>query len=311
MNSHQLSPLPDAPKAHSKGAFGTWRGESRWEFSRSWEFLKTEKKWQWFGAFFQNYVIGGALVDLRYATKAFVWVFDRTTQSFVYEASRTLPARLVRVADDTFTRDIAKSSGFSIERPSTNLWEIRIDWEHVNIDINLVSNLAPFTAHCPVDGSSSLHNTTRKEVGLTARGGLRISGVFHELGLGYGLLDHSHGFMARETSWLWAMGGDAEQRLGFNAIQGFNADLENCIWTEGEIYAFDRATVEVGEAFCAVKSNCGALDLRMDIEGIRREDVDLKLVRSVYKQPLGVWNGTLLGQTVALPGVAEDHFARW
>jgi len=59
-----------------------------------------------------------------------------------------------------------------------------------------------------------------------------------------------------------------------------------------------------------------AVDLTFHPEGERRQDKDLIVAASRYVQPIGVFRGTLrcCDAEIAvddLPGVTEDHRARW
>ena len=66
-----------------------------------------------------------------------------------------------------------------------------------------------------------------------------------------------------------------------------------------------------------VRSADGSLDLTFQPEGYRAQSLDLKLVISKYLQPFGVFSGqvtTVSGERLVLdflPGVTEDHTARW
>ena len=56
----------------------------------------------------------------------------------------------------------------------------------------------------------------------------------------------------------------------------------------------------------------GRVDLTFRAEGYRAQTVDLKVIFSRYVQPFGTFSGTVNGIAVEdLPGVAEDHAARW
>lgn len=309
-----MKTLTAAPERLRVATFGTYRGEARWAFPRRLQNISTEKKWQWFGAFFDRYAIGGAIVDLTYASKVFVWVFDRKNSNFVISHEKTLPPFAVQVANDALAPTVASSPGFEIRRPDmAKQWIVRIDLPQLKLDLFLESVLDPLLAVCPVEGRPERHNVTRKEVGLRARGELVLKGSKVALSQGFALLDHSHGLMARTTSWKWAMGGGRvdETPVGFNAIQDFNDDLENAAWLGDTLVHTSPALILQEKDHWRVQTSCGSVNLTLDIEGIRAEDINLKLIQSTYRQPLGIWRGTILGASVAIPGVAEDHLARW
>ena len=53
------------------------------------------------------------------------------------------------------------------------------------------------------------------------------------------------------------------------------------------------------------------IDLVMNPEALRSQELDLGVVASDYLQPLGEWHGTIDGRDVMLRGVAELHRSVW
>ncbi len=309
-----MKTLTAAPERLRTATFGTYRGEAIWAFPKRLTSLTQEKKWQWFGAFFERYAIGGAIVDLTYAGKVFIWVFDRKTKTFVHSYSKTLSSFQVSVANDALASTVASTKGFEIRRPDmATQWIVRIDLPQLKLDLFLESTLDPMLAVCPVADHPERHNVTRKQVALRAHGELVLKGSKSTLTKGFAMLDHSHGLMARTTSWKWAMGGGVvnDTAVGFNAIQDFNDDLENAAWHGDTLVHTASALILKEKDHWRVQTSCGAVDLTLDIEGTRTEDINLKLIQSTYQQPLGIWRGKILGHSVAIPGVAEDHLAKW
>ncbi len=105
-----------------------------------------------------------------------------------------------------------------------------------------------------------------------------------------------------------------------NLSDGFMGISENVVWADGELYPVGAARFEFDaddpERPWQVKTTDGAVDLTFTPEGFRRQDKNLGLALSRYVQPFGVFRGTLrLGgvarQVTDLPGVTEDHVARW
>lgn len=301
-----LIPIAQAPTVFRHKRFQTFAGEGQWGFVRSPLERIRSKKWQWFGAFDERTAIGGAVVDIAYASKVFLWVFDREEHHWLLETTKTLGPGMVSVADDALPGIVARGAGLHIQR-TADLWRITGEVDGLVLDLALTATCLPMTAVCPTPAG---WNVTRKQAGLKATG--TLSGLISRDIDGHGLLDHSHGVMARDTSWLWAMGGGIlpdGRRAGFNAISGFNADLENAVWLDEDVFHFQKAEISTGTSWRVFAP--GVLDLELTVEDIRREDLDLKLVASRYEQPLGVWKGQLAGFDVAFSGVAENHSARW
>jgi hypothetical protein len=136
-------------------------------------------------------------------------------------------------------------------------------------------------------------------------------------------LDYTHGLLARETAWRWAFacGRQAFRQgtslIAFNFSEGFLAGAgENVVWLEGEPRPAGKVTFTFdGDAPLSpwrVRSEDGAVDLVFQPEGLRAQTIDLKLIASRYAQPFGTFSGRLHGVEIdGLPGVTEDHAARW
>ncbi|MEZ4458688.1 MAG: DUF2804 family protein [bacterium] len=301
-------PLKLAPALLTTPCFGSYQGDSRWGFKPSFRQSLREKKWQWFGAFDATMAVGGAIVDVGYACKVFLWAYNRVEHRWWLDATRTLTPRAVVVADAAASGLVARGVGLSIHR-NDNVWQISGEFEGCALDLTMTALAMPATAVCPTPAG---WNVTRKQAALRCSGTIS-AGASHTFVDGWGLLDHSHGIMARETSWLWAMGGGATrdgEAIGFNAISGFNADLENFVWINDTVVALKRVTFEQGDVW-RIHDESGALDLSLRVDATRSEALDLKLVRSDYVQPLGLWAGTIGGESVELYGVAENHRATW
>ena len=180
-------------------------------------------------------------------------------------------------------------------------------------DLSFAPVLTPFTAVCPIPGG---FNVTRKNVGLDARGKIQAPGIEGiALQNAVGFLDHSHGLLERTTSWRWAIGAgvlDDGTPVGFNLIEGFNDNRENVIWLGSSLYKVPPATFDRTRRAWRITTADDMVDLTLNPEGSRDEDMNLGFVSSRYTQPLGTWSGRLMGnEVVGLVGVAEDHTAKW
>lgn len=300
--------LPDVPSALRRPhfEFGTYRGEAPWHIRVGrMASLMREKKWQWFCAFDDEVAIGGAIVSAGYAGKTFVWVFDRASQTMLVDESKTLLPFQVAVANDASHREIAEARGmWSIEREGVQ-WRAVGTLGSIAFEISIDErDRTPMTAVCPT--TEGRFNVTRKSVSASASGSIRVGSKRFELD-GHALLDHSHGLMDRQTSWLWAIGSG--ERYGFNFIDGFNDGLESVVWTPEGIRHVPEISID--PSTWTVTDPSGDVRLELEVEGVRSEDVNLGLVTSRYTQPLGIWHGELFGEEIEAFGVAEDHLAKW
>ncbi len=304
----QPKPLSPAPSTLNTPTYSAYSGESTWGFRPSLLQRVREKKWQWFSVFDDKLAVGGAIVDVGYASKVFLWIFDREHQKWWLDETQTLGPKRVFVSNDSNTRNIADGGGLKIMRDGA-VWKVIGHFMGAKLDLTFEETAPAMTALCPTPVA---WNVTRKQVCLDVSGVIRGVGD-HKFQGASGFLDHSHGIMARQTSWLWAIGGGQLRdgtSIGFNAISGFNGDFENAIWIGDEVFGFGRAEFVRGDSW-KVSDDKGLIDLELVIEGIRKEDLDLKVVKSQYEQPLGIWHGRMAGHEVSFPGVAEDHRATW
>jgi len=332
-----LRGAPDEPTADSELLFGTYacacadtdlrlreRGVGRFRRAVS------EKRWQWFSAFDENLAVGGAVVDAGFFGNVFVWVFDRAAGEMVVDADVLVPSSLVSVSSEPERGTIAR-----ISLPGRKLRVVRdagtegdyegddsrsrlgIEGRFKGIDLDLTFETdgnTPVTAVCPVEGREGGVNVTQKETCATVKGEVSAGGEDHAVD-GVGNLDYSHGLLARETRWSWAIGSgtteDGGARVGFNLVSGFNDGLENAVWVDGEPEAVGAASFETGEGGWRIRTDCGTVDVRLAVEGVREENKNVGVVVSRYSQPVGRWTGTVAGYDFEGAGVAEEHLARW
>jgi hypothetical protein len=333
LHEHRLQQAPERiHDASGTPRLGTWSGASRdtnldavaqARGLGKLQQLLCEKRWQWFGIFTDEVAIGGALVRTGYAAQVFFWACDRRSGEMVCDVSQTLPAPAVRVSDDPYDGEVARlwtpGARFRISRDGDDV-TISGDFRGFDLFAKMRSPLGPpITAICPQ--KKGLVNVTQKQVGFEVSGALRLGERTWQLDgpSAVGMLDYTHGLMAYETSWLWAIGAGrtlSGKQIGFNLISGFNGGLESVVWVDGQPFWVGNTTFRhhpgQPRAPWYVSSEDGLVDLKLKVEATRAETVDYRVIRSCYVQPLGQWSGTVAGEQLGpCPGVAEDHHARW
>ena len=280
--------------------------------------VRTEKRWQWFGAMDERMALGGAVVRMGYVSQVFVWIFDRQQGRMVFERSATLPPMAARVSDRPGEGVVASavmgSGRVKVERQGLGA-RISARWGELRLHVVLEAHAAwsPITAICEVPGS--LTNITQKQAGLKAIGQLSLGKkkyALHAEALGF--LDYTHGLMAHRTAWWWAIGAGAlvdGTRFAFNLVDGFNEGRENVLWLGDAVYKVPHATFETGECW-RVSTHDERIELELVPQGVRAEEVILGPLGSRYEQPLGAWTGSVDGVAIASAvGVAERHVAKW
>lgn len=345
-------PGPRLPKAgqgvveEGAPAFGAFHGsfdQIAWNtlggehaHGRLWHLLH-HKKWVYAG--FAGPELFGALAIFQagYLASSWVYVFSRSEKKFLAQKSILAAPRLeVKVGErPAFGLDARFSRGkraASVTREvGSMLYVVKVAWDGLAIDVALDTRWhgQALTAVCPIEGGVA--NATQKTGPLPARGKIVVDGrtlLLDGATEGWGSLDYTNGLLARDTDWRWAsMAGRVKEgpAIGLNLVTGFNQPRtgtgENAVWVERDLIPVGRARIDCDqerpEAPWHVSTEDGVVDLEFRPEGKRAEDVDIKLVKSSYVQPLGTYHGTIKspeGKPIAidgLPGVAEIHSARW
>lgn len=286
-----------------------------------------EKRWIYGCIAKENLWVGFAIVDLGYTTSAFAFVADPTREVIVDAAAIGLPRVSARVADrpeeGCDARFRAPGLRASLVRPvGSGVYELAIDLPRVAVTATLDTKAAPpplVAIAMPPDGDV---NVTQKRAGLAVHGSLVIDGRRQDLAGALGGLDYTHGFLPRHTAWRWAflLGRTSEgEPYGMNLVEGFNGAVE-C-----GVFLGDRA-IPVGEGRFhfdrenplhkwVITTADGAVDLTMKPVGMHADEQNFGVVRSRFRQPVGLFEGTIrVGDRtleVRAPGVTEDQDMLW
>jgi hypothetical protein len=329
--------LPAAPAsvvgADGQPAFGAHVGHAgrvawdglRGEHARGtlWRKLHA-KRWHYAGVLHKDVAVAAVIVDVGWAANAFTYVFDRRARRLRADASFLGMAGASAVADragdgakSTFASRGSRGPRITISREGST-WRLVADTKPVKIDVELDAAAAPPTLCAIARIDRGVANCTHKTVCLPARGWAEADGVRFDLAGGAGALDHTSGLLARDTRWKWASA--SSDRVGLNLVMGFNGAVENAIWVDGELHPVGEADIafeDSGAGPWRVRTDDGRVDLTFHPEGQRRQDKNLLVAVSRYVQPIGTFTGVLRPPGRAevkvdgLPGVTEDHVARW
>jgi hypothetical protein len=326
--------LPPAPRSPTRGGeplFGAYAGACErvsWEqlagrFARGrlWRFAHG-KRWHYVSIAGPKVIAAVAIVDVGYASNAFAYLFDREARVLAADLGRLgLPGLSAEVTDrpasgrSTFARG---GASLRLERRGA-VWEVAARGPGgFALDATLDARVAPPTLCAIAEIAGGVANCTHKTACLPVHGTAAAGGARFQLDGHTAAIDHTLGLLARDTTWRWASA--AGPGLGLNLVSGFNGPVENVVWHDGRIHPVGAAEILAGAASTLgpwrVRTHDGAVDLTFHPEGERRQDQDLGIAASRYVQPFGAFEGVLRlgGREVAvrdLPGVTEDHAARW
>jgi Protein of unknown function (DUF2804) len=300
--------------------------------------LRTHKKWLYTFVATPEVAVLSAIVDLNYTSNAFILAFDYTSGRVLTDVGVLgLPRPLVGVNGHPAAgtkaefrrpdfrarvwRDHGDDSFHGRARVGLRKPKLELTW-----DLHTVGGPPPMTLIAPVAGGGVV-NVSQKWAGLAASGLLEVDGRRYALDGGVGGMDYTNGYLARETSWRWAFVNgrlDDGTPFGINLVEGFNESgesvNENALWLGEELIPLGRARFtwnpsEVLDPW-QVRTADGVLDLHFKPVAAHQELRDLKVVKSSFKQPVGLWEGEVrLGDRSFgfrdAPGVAEDQTVLW
>ncbi len=282
-----------------------------------------EKKWQYAFVATPEMMLSIAVIDCGYLSTGICALFDRGGRRLLIDDNPVLPPLCAQVRDEPADGMSARLVGPRIDarlQRAGGRVSIRAKWAHAVIDLMLDANRAPAPISAVGDaGAQGRFDFTQKTVLVPAEGEVRAGNVRFAVQGELAGLDYTHGLLARETAWRWAFGcgRSGPHLVAFNFSEGFLGGAgENAVWIDGDPQAAGPVafsfTPQAPMSAWRVRSADGSVDLSFAPEGYRAQNIDLKLISSRYVQPFGTFSGTLGGIAVAdLPGVAEDHAARW
>ena len=241
------------------------------------------KAWRYVGVYGPELLLCAATVRIGRARQSFWAVWDRDGHGFhqrIVLGPRgpvTLPPGAVHVRD----RD-------------------------VRIELELEETAGVET----VSAAGAQYAWTRKQGGIRACGNVWVDGRQHTLDA-RAVIDDTAGYHPRHTRWSWSAGvgmaGDGRE-VAWNLVEGINdapSGSERTVWIAGEPREVPPSTFA---------PNLSSVDkLLFHPEAELRNDQNLMLVRSAYRQPFGTFSGELPGGLTLTEGygVMEHHDVWW
>jgi hypothetical protein len=294
-------------------------------------------QFQFVGLMSDAFVFGLAIVDLKWVSNCFVYVYDRTTkqrEEYKFIHPLGLGTNMTLQPDKgeaLFVHGSRKASIIADEDPLTGKGcrRVKVNFKsELNLDVKLTEQpqFTPLRLCSRAGYDGWVY--TQKAAGLFAEGGLEIKGkkwiIAPETVLAS--YDWSAGFMRRETCWNWACfaGYLTDGRtVGLNLAAGVNETgvTENAFWLDGKLIKLDSALFEFDRDQPSlpwrVKTSDGRLDLTFVPEGLRKEKINAFFIASNFKQVFGEFKGTFIDdsgeqmQIECVSGFMEDHYAKW
>ncbi|MBU1172430.1 MAG: DUF2804 domain-containing protein [Proteobacteria bacterium] len=271
-----------------------------------------------------DFMAGLAVVDLKYLSNGFFYIYNRQTNDLV-ETKKLAPPFSAFVGTNPSRMD----SRFSFSNLKISIEGNRITARGKDISLEAVldlDNVNPLrictragyrgwvytekTSPVPLSGQIRCHETTWD---LTTPGTMA-------------LVDWSAGFMRRNTYWNWAASASVlndGRTIGINLASGVNETgfTENAVWIDNTMIKIDTVNFIFEPdnlmATWQIRSFDGKINLEFKPENKREEKTNAMVLASRFTQLMGCFQGTLTtdsGEIIHitdLPGYTEDHYAKW
>ena len=284
-------------------------------------------QFQFIGLTGDDLIFGVAIVNLKWVSKCFLYLYQPSTQTFK-EYSWLKPFAL---STQTDTRP---NNGHWSFKSGQNYIEIRSEKNQrhlkvtcgndLNLDVSINETQSPLDVCCRAGYNGWVY--TQKNTALPFTGTVQWQGQQINSQDLLASVDWSCGYMRRETFWLWSSlshktkDGDT---VGFNLAAGVNETsyTENALWVNGEMIKLDRAEFIFNRnnrmASWHIKTSDDHIDLTFTPAGERKEKINAGFMASNFTQVFGRFNGhikTQDGRVINIEnanGFCEDHYAKW
>jgi hypothetical protein len=269
-------------------------------------------------------MVGMAVVDLKFVTNGFVYVYDRSSHELIEARKLALPNAKVSIRPTpTRPESIFSSPDLTIELLPGSFKARARD---IEIEARMQTEIPPLRlcTRAGYRGWVYMEKTTP----INLSGQVRYRGRTQDISSpAYrGLMDWTTGYMRRDTYWNWAATATTlpdGRSLGLNLSCGVNETsfTENAFWIDGLLTKVDMVDFVYNSRNLYEPWRLTSYDQKVDLsfypETHRGESVDAVFLKSKFTQLMGVFTGRLrtqTGETIEInscPGWAEDHYAKW
>ena len=306
--------------------FGVYHGKiantdtNAWDGNKGWLSPRRlqRKAWIFLGAYTKELFVGFFMIDAGYSANAFCYVYERASNTY-WEKEYMRPYGFGK----HFQAQLEETWQFGPYQIWSEQGRWNCSYQHRNTEL-LLQFTEPhqgISTICPSSESRPFHYTY-KNLLLPTSIYYKNKGQEYKNTQAIGSLDHSKGYPPYHTHWNWSsFMGKLEDGtpIGINAVNGFNQELENAIWIGSKIKRLGKMDYPCPatpvENCWVMKAKDNLLQLQLQPEGIRHQEINFKLLKSSLKQFLGPVKGKLYHQETWKNfegyGLMEYHEALW
>ena len=269
-------------------------------------------------------MVGMAVVDLKYATNGFLYVYDRSTHELIEAKKLSLSGPNISIRPTPARPEsMFRTPNFAIEILHGSFKASAGD---IEIDVAYQTAIEPLRLCTRAGYRGWVYMEKTTPLDLSGRVSYRGRTIDVSSPAYRGLMDWTTGYMRRDTYWNWAATATTlpdGRSLGLNLSCGVNETsfTENAFWIDGALTKVDMSDFVFNSRNLyepwRITSADGKVDLSFYPETHRGESVNALFIKSKFTQLMGVFSGRLRsasGETIeikAIPGWAEDHYAKW
>jgi len=267
---------------------------------------------------------GIAVVDLKYISNAFFYIYEIDTNKIFETKKISLPFNAKIEQEPDSMNCFFNSNSINV---IMNSGDISVETNNSKIKLNLSLSKASPLRICTRAGYRGWVYT-QKTSGIELTGKLEYNNKIIDLSSPnyMALVDWTGGYMRNETFWNWAA---ITSRLSDNRSIGLNLSCgvnetsftENAFWIDNKLTKVDTVNFYYDKDDLYKKWHISSNDKKVDIEftpsGHREEKVNAFLLATDFTQLFGTYSGKLITdddeeiQIKNIYGWAEDHYAKW
>ncbi len=291
-----------------------WDGNKGW-----WSPRRLQRKaWIFLGAYTEEVFVGFFMIDAGYSANAFCYVYERASNTY-WEKECMRPYG--------FDKHFQASLEEHWQLGPYQIWSEQGQWncsyQHKKAEL-LLQFKEPHQGISAIGPSSEQRpfHHTYKNLLLPTSIYYKNKNQEYKNTQAIGCLDYSKGYPPHHTVWNWTsfMGKlDDGTPIGINAVNGFNKEMENAIWIGSTIEPLSKMDYPPPdtpvEQCWIMKAQDNCLQLQLQPEGIRRQDINFRFLKSKLRQFLGPIKGKIYRQDIWQNfegyGLMEYHEALW